>query len=120
VLRISLMRLVQADLKAPTIVPSDRVIEALNRPIVGGTACRALSANPNNTRYMIRHDYESVQLHIRFQNRCAKPFVSNDIAPLVQVHFTVDHVTEQTFPTIRADGNKIGAGLRVVVFPQSD
>jgi len=34
---------------------------------------------------------------------------------LIQPHFSIHHISEQTFPVLRAEGYEIGSGLGILV-----
>src|SRR5512135_551719 len=70
--------------------------------------------------HVVWHHNKRVQNDIWKMNRNSRPALFNDPTRLVQSHVTVHNVAEAARPLVRADGDEISAGLRIVEIPQPD
>ena len=80
----------------------------------GDGGCFAPTVDHGDSMHVIGHDNEGVQFNRREMIRDFLPTTPGDFAGIVQPHFTVHHMTEQTFPIPRADRHEIGARLAMV------
>jgi hypothetical protein len=51
---------------------------------------------------MVRHYHERIQHDLAADLRRPQPFLPNDLPQFVQPHLTIDNLTEQAFPIVRA------------------
>ena len=65
--------------------------------------------------HMIRHNNEFVQFHIGEMNRDFMPTFFNVLPLIVQPHFPVHNIAEQTNPVLRANSDEIGPLLRIII-----
>ncbi|MFA5653990.1 MAG: hypothetical protein WDA72_07765, partial [Desulfomonilia bacterium] len=84
---------------------------------LGRTAVRPyrITRNDYNPVEMIWHDDPGVQFD--FMAYCAGfyPFIRNDFPCVIQSHFALNDVPEQTLSILGAKGDEIGACLRIII-----
>jgi hypothetical protein len=87
---------------------------------LSGLFHRPIAHIANNKMNVVGHTNERIALHIGefiFQLRVPP---HHHFADGVHLHFTLVDSAEQTVPVLGTDGDKIGAGLGVIVTLQSD
>jgi len=74
----------------------------------------------DNPMHMIGHHHIRVQGSMGIMGGNVQPAPFRNLACIVQPHFPFQHLPEQAFPVVGANGNEIGAGLGIVVAPQAE
>ena len=68
---------------------------------------------------MVEHDYEGVEINAVVMPPQLVPCLPHDHAHFIQSDIAADDLTEEHDTILRADGDEIGAGLRIIIGPQS-
>ena len=76
--------------------------------------------NDNDAVNMIRHNNEFIYIYSRVMEWDFIPHGLIHVARIVQYHFPVHNVPEQTFPVLRTNGDEIGPGPGIIITLQSN
>lgn len=92
----------------------------VSHPLRPGTWQRAPTIiNVNNAVHMVGHNYPFVQRYVWAHFWGLQPFRFNNFTVSVQFHFPIFDFPKQTFPALRANGDKIRPGLSIIIIFQS-
>lgn len=69
---------------------------------------------------MIRHNHELVYLAAAIKRGKFVPKGLNHTSDIIQLHFTIDDISEQTLAILHANRDEIGARPAVVIMAQAD
>ena len=89
---------------------------------IGRMAIRPYEVGVNNhdSMYVIRHGYKLAQFNFPPYLGGFNPFIADKMPIFIHPHFILCDFSEQAFPVVGANGDKICAGPGIVISSQTD
>jgi hypothetical protein len=69
----------------------------------------------DDSMHMVRHDNAFIQFHMGKMGGNIVPTLFDNTSCIIQPHFSIDNISEQTFPVLRTAGHKIRAYMGIIV-----